>query len=83
MPSAEAPGAARLPVALTGGVDQRQAARMAGLEEAILDRRAEALGMAGAGEARGGHGPAVPDEARGLFRGNHFHRFAADSTVSV
>jgi hypothetical protein len=39
--------------------------------------------MTGAGEARGGNGPAVGDQRRGFAGGNDFHGFAANSTDVV
>jgi hypothetical protein len=53
-------------VALTGGVDQAQVARMAGGEEAALQRQRQALGKADADETAGGHRVAVLHQGQRL-----------------
>ena len=57
------------PVALSGGVDQRQIARPAGGEEALLQGLEQCLGHAGADEAAGGDGLAVSHERHGVGGG--------------
>ena len=58
--------AAGFAVSLAGGVDQRQAAGLAGGQEPPLERDDQGLGHAGAHESTGGHGPAVADQGQGL-----------------
>ena len=68
------PRAADGPVALARGVEERQVARMAGVEETPLDRGGHALGVAGAGEPGGGQRPPVLHEGGRFCIGNEFHR---------
>ena len=57
---------ARLAVALAGGVDQRQVARVLRRDEALFQRHRHAFGKADADKAAGGHGVAVVNQLHRL-----------------